>query len=222
MALQRSSSTWFFSELVCFVDKHICVQCAFIDIIITLGNIRHLEWITKKNNENIRKWYPYSASYGWLRGEIHGMGIQIQGSMLCKSIRGNGGCFDPRIVVFVCMTPMRSDILSGWESKTMGSPEWAREWLWLGMESVQESGYCETLWSATCPLWVEARLRSDPVTVSCMCVNGRRQGLEQTMSALWVKRELGEFSWQWWQHLSNQHLTVWQCLHLGQTLWWSS
>ena len=57
-------------------------------------------------------------------------------SWVRRSVRGNGRCFNPRVGVFVCLTPMSPDVLRGWVPKTVSSPEWAesvavsRPWEW--------------------------------------------------------------------------------------------
>ena len=89
-------------------------------------------------------------------GEMHGMLPRVSGitnarehsAWVRRSVHGNGGCFNLRVVVFVCLRPMSPDVLRGWVPKTVSSPEWAesvavsRPWEW------PERGICEA-WSTT-------------------------------------------------------------------------
>ena len=155
---------------------------------------------------------PITRSY-FMCGEMHGMLPRVSSitnarehsAWVCRNVRGNGGCFDPRVGVFVCLTPMSPDVPRGWVPKTVSSPEWAesvavsRPWEW------PERGIWEA-WSTTlveryqrsCVRPVNSELwPCEPVPWRCrICVYGRWQGLDQTVSALWVKGELGEFSRQ--------------------------
>ena len=104
---------------------------------------------------------------------MHGMLPRVSGitnarehsAWVRRSVRGNGGCFNLRVVVFVCLTPMSPDVLRGWVPKTVSSPEWAesvavsRPWEW------PERGICEA-WSTTL---VERYQRI--VYVQCVCVS---------------------------------------------------
>ena len=106
-------------------------------------------------------------------GETHGMPPRVgcitnareHSAWVRRSVRGNGGCFNLRVVVFVCLTPMSPDVLRGWVPKTVSSPEWAesvavsRPWEW------PERGICEA-WSTTL---VERYQRI--VYVQCVCVS---------------------------------------------------
>ena len=49
-----------------------------------------------------------------------------------RSVRGNGGYFNLRVVVFVCLTPMSSDVPPEWPSVK------DRVWPWVGPESGRE------------------------------------------------------------------------------------
>ena len=152
-----------------------------------------------------------------LCGVRHGMLPRASGitnarehsSWMRRSVRGNGGCFNPRVGVFVCLTPMSLDLLRGWVPKTVSSPEWAesvavsRPWEW------PERGICEA-WSTTL---VERYQRI--VYVQCVCVSDmwapvpwqwRTHELVMGIGKGWNKRwvpcekgELGKFSRQWWQ-----------------------
>ena len=115
-------------------------------------------------------------------GEMHGMFPRVCGirnsrehsAWVRRSVHGNGGCFNPR-VVFMCLTPMSPDVLSGWVQKTMSSPEWAERvamsWPWkrhlwsveydacgtLPEDCAQPSSVCELPVSAgpwLCRTWV--------------------------------------------------------------------
>ena len=56
-------------------------------------------------------------------GEMHGMFPRVSGiaharehsARVRRSVRGNGGCFNPRMGVFACLVPVSWHVLGGWE-----------------------------------------------------------------------------------------------------------
>ena len=92
-----------------------------------------------------------------------------------------------------------------------------RAWPWVVPESGLREAFVkrgvQRLWSATRGLCMSSvcvcqwHVSTGPLTVTYARVGyGRRQGLEQTVSALWVKGELGKFS-RHIQHSSDEGIT---------------
>ena len=108
-------------------------------------------------------------------GETHGMLPRVNGitnarelsAGVRRSVRGNGGCFNLRVVVFVCLTLTSPDVLRGWVPKTVSSPSGLRAWPWVGPESGLREAFVKRYhwryqwiyvrsvkWAVCCELWV--------------------------------------------------------------------
>ena len=139
-------------------------------------------------------------------GETHGMLPRVSGitnarehsAWVRRSVCGNGGCFQPESC---CLCVPGADELARPErlrARPCVALSGLREWPWVGPKSGLREAVVKRYhwryqwiyvrpvkWAVCCDLWV---------TASYVSVYGRWQGLDQTVSALWVKGELGKFS----------------------------
>ena len=143
-------------------------------------------------------------------GETHGMLPRVSGITNAREHSGwvrNGGCFNLRVVVFCVSNADEFGRPSGVTEcqRPCVAVSRPREWPWVGQETGDTERDVVRSWGRRGALPSDVVYDLSTVSwgpcepVSYVCVNGRRQGLDQTVSALWVKGELGKFSRQWWQ-----------------------